>query len=114
MMSIFSLLNIRSLKKHSIDLKFDSRLSNSDIIALTETQLLSQDCDTEITNNLFPFKLQRQDHDFHKYSSMALCSKNAVEISDCVYYPTINGQKFNLNKCQSEEKKSFYGDFSGK
>ena len=50
-----SLLNIRSLKKHSIDIKFDSRISNSDIIAFTETQLLPQDSDNEIVNNLCPF-----------------------------------------------------------
>ena len=52
-----SLLNIRSLKKHSIDIKFDSRLFNSDVIALTETQLLPHDSDNEIVDNLCPFKL---------------------------------------------------------
>ena len=55
-----SLLNIRSLKKHSIDIKFDSRLFNSDVIALTETQLLPHDSDNQIVDNLCPFKLHRQ------------------------------------------------------
>ena len=77
-----SLLNIRSLKKHSIDIKFDSRIFNSDIIAFTETQLLPQDSDNEILNNLCPFKLHRQDHNTDKYSSMALCTRNTVEIRE--------------------------------
>lgn len=34
---VISLLNIRSLNKHSIDIRFDSSLCNSDIIAFTET-----------------------------------------------------------------------------
>ena len=70
-----SLLNMRSLKKHSIDIKFDSRLFNSDVITLTETQLLPQDCHNEILNNLSPFRLHRQDHDTDKYSGMALCTR---------------------------------------
>ena len=77
-----SLLNIRSLKKHSIDIKFDSRLFNSDIIALIETQLLPHDSDTEIVNRC-PSKLHCQDHDTDKYSSMALCTRNTVEIREC-------------------------------
>ena len=54
-----STLNIRSLKKHSIDVKFDLQLFNSDIIGFTETQLLPSDCDNEIVNNLDPFILHR-------------------------------------------------------
>ena len=36
-----SLLNIRSLRKHSIDIKNEANIMNSDVIAFTETQLLS-------------------------------------------------------------------------
>ena len=36
------LLNIRSLRKHSIDIKFDSKIFKSDLIAFTETQLVPQ------------------------------------------------------------------------
>ena len=77
-----SLLNIRSLKKHSIDIKCDSRIFNNDIIALTETQLLPLDSDDEILNNLCPSKLHCQDHNTDKYSSMALCTRNTVEIRE--------------------------------
>ncbi|XP_028515391.1 ATP-dependent DNA helicase PIF1-like [Exaiptasia diaphana] len=37
---VITLLNIRSLNKHSIDIKYDSAVFNSDVLALTETQLL--------------------------------------------------------------------------
>ena len=38
-----SLLNIRSLTKHSTDIKYDGNMFNSDILAFTETQLLPND-----------------------------------------------------------------------
>ena len=46
-----SLLNIRSLRKHSEDIKFHAQLFNSDVLALTETQLLANDSDMEIKEN---------------------------------------------------------------
>ena len=102
-----SLLNIRSLKKHSVDIKFYSRIFDSDIIALTETQLLLHDFDDEIVNNLIPFKLHRQDHNTDKYSSMALCTKITVEIRQCEYFPSINALKFDMVNSQSQELKTF-------
>ncbi len=33
-----SSLNIRSLRKHSIDVKFDLQIFNSDVVGFTETQ----------------------------------------------------------------------------
>lgn len=45
---VISLLNIRSLSKHSIDIKFDSSICNSDIIAFTKTQLLPNSNDNQI------------------------------------------------------------------
>ena len=90
---IISLLNIRSLKKHSIDIKFDLRLFNSDIIALTETQLLPEN---EIVNNLCPFNLHRQDHDTDKYLSFALCTRNTVQIREYEYFSSLNALKFTL------------------
>ena len=61
-----SLLNIRSLRKHSKDFKLHLQLFNSDVLAYTETQLLPNDSDTEITANLEPFTIHRQDHDSDK------------------------------------------------
>ena len=102
-----SLLNIRSLKKHSIDIKFYSKLCNSDIIALTETQLLPQDSHNEIVNNLFPFKLQCQDHGTDKYSSMALCTRNTVEIRECQHFSALNALKFDLVNSKSQDIRTF-------
>ena len=102
-----SLLNIRSLKKHSIDIKFDSRLFNSDVIALTETQLLPCDSDNEIVDNLGPFKLHRQDHDTDKYSSMALLTRNTAQIRQCEYFPSLNALKLDLVNSKSQEIQTF-------
>ena len=84
-------------------MKFDSRIFISDIIAFTETQLLSVDSDTEILNNLFPFKLHHQDHNTDKYSSMALCTRNTVEIREYEYFSSLNALKLDLvdhKKCK--------------
>ena len=91
-----TLLNIRSLKKHCIDIKSDSRLFTSDVIAFTETQLLSSDSDNEIIDTLSPFKLYRQDHVSDKYSSMAICTQNTVDIRDFEYFPSLNAVKYEL------------------
>ena len=64
-----SLLNITSLKKHSIDIRYDNNMLNSDILAFTETQLIPNDADNEIRRNLQPFALFRQDHQSDKFMS---------------------------------------------
>ena len=48
------LLNVRSLKKHSVDIKCDVNLMKSDVLALTETQLFPHDSDVDIQENLKP------------------------------------------------------------
>jgi ATP-dependent exoDNAse (exonuclease V) alpha subunit len=77
-----SLLNVRSLRKHSKDIRFHLQLFKSDILALTETQLLPNDSDKEITENLKPFKIYRQDHITDKYSGMAVCTRDTVQMVD--------------------------------
>ena len=76
-------------------------------MALTETQLLPQDSDDEIINNLIPFKLNRQDHNTDKYSSMVLCTKNTVEIRQCEYFQSINAFKFDLFSNQPQKLQTF-------
>lgn len=90
------LLNIRSLKKHSVDIKYDTNILNSDIIALTETQLLPRSNDVDIRNHLYPFTLYRQDHPSDRFSSLALCTKHTVEIREHEYFPCLNATKFIL------------------
>ena len=64
---VISLLNIKSLVKHSIDLKFDRNINDSDLILLTETQLLCHTDDEEIRNSLSTYTLLKQDHDSDKF-----------------------------------------------
>ena len=52
-----TLLNVRSLKKHSLYIKFHFSIFNSDLIALTETLLLPQTNDNDIKDNLEPFTI---------------------------------------------------------
>ena len=91
-----SLLNTRSLSKHSEDIKFYAHLFNSDVLVLTETQLLANDSDVEIKENLEPFRICRQDHWTDKYSSMAICVKHDLELENYEYIPILNVIKFDL------------------
>ncbi|KXJ13769.1 ATP-dependent DNA helicase PIF1 [Exaiptasia diaphana] len=84
------LINIRSIQKHSIDVKHDSNLFNSDMICFTETQLLPNTDDIEILSNLHPLKLLRQDHTSDRHSSLAVSSKSYVEITQYHHFPEIN------------------------
>lgn len=88
------LLNIRSLHKHSIDIKFDAKLMKSDVLAFTETQLLPHNSDAEIQQNLQPFILHRQDHTTDKYLSLAVCTKRHIFLLSKDYISTINAVKF--------------------
>lgn len=71
---VISLLNIRSLNKHSIDINFDSSICNSDMTSFTEKQPLPNSNDNQITENLQSFTLLRQDHVSHRFSRIALCA----------------------------------------
>ena len=87
------LLNIRSLPKHSIDIKFDKKIFNCDILLFTETQLRTSVLDNDIQDHLYPFILNRQDsHD--RYSNLAFCTKTTVNINEKEYFPVINGLMF--------------------
>ena len=102
-----SLLNVRSLRKHSKDIKFHSELFKSDVLAFTETQLLRDVSGTEITENLKPFRIYRQDHQTDKYSSMAICVKGTLEVREYEYIPSLNALKFNLLDIKLQESLMF-------
>ena len=102
-----SLLNIRSLRKHSNDIKLHVQLFHSDVLAFTETQLLANDSDAEISANLKPFKIYRQDHDSDKYSSMAICIRETLQMVDYEYFPSLNAIKFVLVDTKLQESRSF-------
>ena len=88
------LLNIRSLKKHSVDIKYDANIKNSDLIALTETQLVPHSNDTDIKSHLLPFTLYRQDHPTDRFLSLALCTRRSIETKEHEYFPQVNAMKF--------------------
>lgn len=67
---------------------------NSDILAFTETQLIPNDADNEIKRNLQPFALFRQDHQSDKFMSLAVCTKDYIQITEHEYFSSINALKF--------------------
>jgi len=101
------LLNIRSLQKHSINIKHDSNLNRCDILAPTETQLLPHHSDNTITETLQPFALHRQDHPTDKYSSLAICAKNNINLLQKQCFPSINGLLCNALIANTNEELSF-------
>ena len=100
-----SLLNVRSLPKHSIDVKCDPTIFNSDVLLFTETQLKPNDLDSDIRVNLSPFVLYRQDN-IDRYSSLAVCSRSTVEISGYEYFPSANALKFCISSSKSHKRRT--------
>ena len=100
-----SLLNVRSLRKHDIDVKCDPNVSNSYLLLFTKTQLKPTDLDSEIRANLSPFELYRQDN-IDRYSSLAVCSRSTVEIAGNKYFRSANALKFSISSCKSLERRT--------
>jgi hypothetical protein len=91
------ILNIRSLQKHSRDLSSDPVLSKCDVLTLTETQLLCNIPNDEMSLILKDFSLHRQDHAFDKFLSLAICYKETITLCETEYFSSINGLKFSIN-----------------
>lgn len=85
---VISLLNIRSLKKHFIDLCHDESLMTSNIIALTETHVYPNQNTSQIVLPSFKMKVH---NNCNPYNSMALFYCSSVELASCVYLNEING-----------------------
>ena len=76
-------------------------------MAFTETQLLPQEANQELVQNSSPFTLYRQDHSTDKYSSMAVCTRSTVEITNVEYIPLINALKFKLVYGNLQDERTF-------
>jgi len=100
-------LNIRSLRKHSIDIKHDKSLTNCDVLALTETQVLSYYSDDTIRGTLHPYAFHRQDHLTDKYSSLAICTKENINVLQKQYFAATNGLMFNVNNYYNSQNITF-------
>ena len=96
---------MRSLQKHSIDVKCDPDVSNSDLLLFAETQLKPTDLDSVIRANLSPFELYRQDN-IDRYSSLAVCSRSIVEILGNEHFRSANALKFFITSCKSLERRT--------
>ena len=77
-------------KEKSIRREYVRLIRNENLI-LTETQLLPHHSDNIITEILHPYALHRQDHPTDKYSSLAICSQNNINLVQKQYFPSING-----------------------
>ena len=74
-----TLLNTRSLHRHAIDISHDQILRNTDVLCLTETQLLPNQHTNTISEILNDFNyLHNNSND--KYESISFCCRPHVEI----------------------------------
>jgi len=75
-----TLLNIRSLRKHAVDINSDKRLVNNDILFLTETQLSPNNPTADIEQTLSCFQFEFNSSHISKYKSLAFCYQNQVSV----------------------------------
>ncbi|XP_057310673.1 uncharacterized protein LOC130648634 [Hydractinia symbiolongicarpus] len=97
-----SVLNVRSLRKHSKDFAQDPCLSSSDVICLTETQLTSDDSLCPIQQTFPQYSLTVCNSE-HKYSSLAMLFKSdTIKMTsefklDGFHFTEINKPALNLS-----------------
>ena len=90
-----SLLNTRSLNRHAIDIAHEQRLLNTDILCLTETQLVPNQSTSDISNTLYHFKFcHNRSND--KYQSISFGYNSRIEIFQ--YNHSMVCLKLNLKK----------------
>ena len=92
-----TLLNTRSLQRHAIDIAHDERLLlNTDILCLTETQLMLDQNTNNIDNTLHYFKfLHNKCHD--KFQSISIGYTHLVEIHH--YHPSLGMSLIEFECC---------------
>ena len=95
----FTLLNVRSLRKHCTDLKFDIGITCCDVLALTETHLKPSETNEFIEEHLDAFRITRPDND-NDFLSLAFCTKITVQCSRHLFYQEINGLLVTIQKAQ--------------
>ena len=94
---VVTLLNVRSLRKHSIDVSHDKSIMKSDIITFTETEL-SHDC-SSLDQNLHPLTLITNNLSQNSYSNVAFAHRNTLSLLNVENAPgatflQINKQSF--------------------
>ena len=76
----FTLLNVRFLRKHCTDLKFDLGITCCDVLALTETCLKPSETNEFTEEHLDAFRNTRRDNN-NDFLSLAFCTKITVQCS---------------------------------
>ena len=99
---IITLLNITSLKKHSVDIKFDSVIAESDVLAFTETKFLPGQDISSTEQNLNSFKIIRQDYE-NNFLSLTMCIKENLCGRNKTVFTEINGLYLTLQKLFFDE-----------
>ena len=95
------------LSVHCKDVKVHPVLFNSDVLALTETQLFAGESCDEISENLRPFQIYHQDHATDKFSSMAVCIKSTLTMVNQEFIPSLNALKFVLLQNSTQLSRCF-------
>ena len=75
---VVTLLNVRSLRKHGIDVSYDKSIMESDIITFTETQL-SHDC-SSLDPDLHPLTLITNNLSQNSYSNVAFPHRDTLSL----------------------------------
>ena len=98
---VITLLNTRSLQKHAIDIFNDHVLLNTDVLCLTETQLLPEQHTSNISDVLSCFNYL---HNIaaDKFQSISFCYKSHVEIINYHYVTGISIIDFKKTPFQSD------------
>ena len=92
---VISLLNIRSLSKHHLDLGCDTTLTDSDLISLTETHLFPAQEVAHFSPQCFFGKFQNHCTPFN---SLAVLHRNSLKIKSFIYFDSINGALLRIKK----------------
>ena len=76
----FILLSVRSLNRHAIDIVYDKKLVEDDILFLTETQVSQTDNLSAVQSILEEYTLDHNISRF-RYSSLVICYKSTILVS---------------------------------
>ena len=94
---IVILFNIRALRKHSLDLKYDIQIFESDVLALTETKIRPCQSIHQIREQLDRFNITHKDCHTPQLS-LALCTAKDISVLEKITMEEINGCLLQLKK----------------
>ncbi|XP_066926174.1 uncharacterized protein [Clytia hemisphaerica] len=79
-----SLLNVRSLKKHAVDIIHTETLMSSDLLCFTETQISPSSETNYIDEILQAFKIEYNNNSVNRFQNTAYCSNSSIQILECL------------------------------